>query len=286
MCLFIVNSGLLFFEFREEMDPCYFFLFSALLAQSLGFDAGAKHIFSDTTIGIAWSISCELWIGLIIFPLVYCLREYKGILSVVAIISALLSMALIIHCSPEYYLNANFQRIYGILTVASLRCVVGFSLGIFAFIIYQKVEPLDFKFVIGLIEILVLIICIILYAHFNYDRRNEFVAPFLFAVLVTTFALRKGYVSKLLELKQLKPMRHLSYSIYLVHPFYIYFYRKMNIPFGVKYSILYVLLVVLSAELLYQLIEKPGLRLTKIRTPTENPSDSILIQPEGNSFMV
>lgn len=261
LVLFSVAALVQLVEFRGESDPFYYFLFSALMLQSMGFDAGATHIFADTTIGIAWSISCEFWVGIIVFPVVYYLRDRKELLAIISIGLACVSLALIVQYSPEYYLNANFQRVSGVLTVATLRCFIGFMLGIVAFLIYKKIEPMRFQSSISLIESLAILICILLYAHFTYDKRNEFVAPFLFVIIIVTFALQKGVISKVLSIKQLKPIQHLSYAIYLVHPLFVYAYRKMSMPFDVTHSILYIALILISAEILHRFVEKPGIKI-------------------------
>jgi peptidoglycan/LPS O-acetylase OafA/YrhL len=263
LVLFSLTAILQFIEFKGANDPFYYYLSSGLLLQSMGFNAGATHIFADSTIGIAWTISCELWIGIMIFPVVYHLRQSKAVLSIMAIVFAYLSMALIVQYSPDYHLNANFQRIGGPLTVAMLRCIVGYCLGIFAFVIYQKVERSDIGFIITIGEITTILLCIALYAHFNYDQRNEFVAPFLFAITIICFALHRGFIGKILGIKQLKPVYHLSYAIYLVHPIFIHIYRKMSIAFDVEHSIYYLLLVIVSAEVLYQFVEKPSTQLAE-----------------------
>ena len=242
-------------------DPFYYFAYSALLLQAMGFDAGATHIFSDTTIGIAWSISVELWVGLLYFPLVYRLRAAPIQLIFLSSFIAILCLALLVNFSPNT-LNVNLQRFAGIFTFGAIRGLLGFSIGTICFLTYRALSGLRLsKVKATLAEILLITFFGLLYVKSNYNHQNEFVAPFLFFFVILLVALGSGKVTHILSLPLWKSVRQLSYAIYLIHPFYISIWRGLHIPFNHRLSFLYLGLILITASLLHKMIERPGIEM-------------------------
>ncbi len=132
--LFTACALMQFIEFGKDVDSFYYFLISFFLLQAMGFETNANHIFADTVIGISWSISVELWIGLLFFPFVFMLKKHTEILLVFCLILATCATALIFFFSPNY-LNVNLQRI-GFLTFGGVRCVGGLAIGCISFFIF------------------------------------------------------------------------------------------------------------------------------------------------------
>ena len=247
-------------------DPFYEYLISFLMIHALGFANPDAHIFADTSIGIGWSISVEFWAGLLFFLAVYVLRHRPALLWAFCVFVALLGLLLMVNFSPNY-MNVNLQKFKGIATFGEIRGFIGFALGCLAYFVYARIASIPNRGAIlySAAELAVLAVIVILYVHVGaYARDNEFAAPFLAMISITLIALRRGVFSRLLYMRWISPLRPLSYSIYLIHPFFIFAFRHLSIGFDSgKHAVIYEILVILSAAALYETIEKKGIALGK-----------------------
>lgn len=257
--VFAVETILLILDFGRDLDPAYYFLTSFLLLQSIGFDAGARQIFQATTIGIAWSISVEFWLGIVYFPAIFALRQKPNLIALSCGIAAIFALLLLINFSP-LALNVNLQRVGVIFTLGSVRGLLGFALGTLAFIFYRAIDGAAInKAPATLLEIVLISSLYFLYGRNGYNHQNDYVAPIIFAIVILVVALGNGAVSKFLSMSTFRLFRPLSYAIYLVHPFFIYAWSKLGIPYGHKFSLIYIVIVVLAATILQKYIERPGI---------------------------
>jgi len=214
--LFVVCTLMQLIEFGKDVDSFHYFLKSFFLLQAMGFETNANHIFADTVIRISWSISVELWMGLLFFPLVFILKKHTKILLIFCLILAGGATSLIIFFSPNY-LNVNLQRI-GFLTFGGIRCAGGLALGCISFFIFEYLNRTNFrKDFYVILELLVFAACL---SCFFLEMHYHFIAPYLFAILIAVLALNRGWFSRLLSLEIFSSLRPLSYGIYLIHPFY------------------------------------------------------------------
>lgn len=261
--LFIAASSVLIFEFGRDVDPVYYFITSFFLLQSIGFDAGAKHIFQATTIGIAWSISVEFWVGLIYFPIIFSCRRRLTLVAMSCGVIAIFALLILVNFSP-LALNVNLQRVGVIFTLGSVRGVLGFALGTLAFLFYKNIEKYRISAKTAtFIEIFLIGVLCSLYARNGYNHQNDYVAPMIFAASIVTVAVGVGALSRFLSASIFHAFRPLSYSIYLIHPFYIYAWGFFRIPYNHELALLYIFLVVSSAVILYAVVEKPSIALGK-----------------------
>lgn len=257
--LFFVCTILQLIEFGKDIDSFKYFLISFFLLQAMGFGTSAQHLFADTVVGISWSVSVEFWVGLFFFTMVFILRNPTKLLWLACTVIALVSSLIIIFFSPNH-MDVHLQRV-GIVTFASIRCVCGFALGCLSFFLFQYLNRISFqRFFSEIIEVAAIIASVLV---FYVDLKYQFLAPYIFAVLIAIVSTERGVISRFLSHQVFSWLRPISYSVYLVHPFYILFYRKADIPFTLQSSAIYIALVVLSSIMLYKYIEKPAIDLGK-----------------------
>jgi peptidoglycan/LPS O-acetylase OafA/YrhL len=260
ICLFVACIAALMYQFGRAFDPFYYSFISAFLLQAMGLDATPQHIFNDTTIGIAWSISVEFWVGIPFFCCVYALRKNASLLAAFALASALIATMMMVNYSPNQ-MNVNLQK-YGVVTFGALRGILGFGAGCTCFLAYKTIEPLlkEAKpWIIKILELLAVALPLFLFCRYTYSRQNEFVAPYLFAFVLFFFALNAGWISHLFSSPLFSMARPLSYSVYLVHPFYVLIFRKFWPHFDVGSCVIYLTLVVGTAAILYKIVEERGI---------------------------
>lgn len=260
--VFLITTVLLINDFGFNSDPFFYYFTSFFLLQSIGFDEGATHIFSDTSIGIAWSLSVEFWIGLLFFSVVYILRKKLTSLVMICLFSLILCIVVIFNLSHS--VDVNFQKAFDLITFGSIRGVIGFSCGAISYIAYDKIfSKLTNRLLLTYLEVvIILIILITVYAP--HSHKNEFIAPVLFAILLPILSNESGIFGNTLKSRRLSSLRYTSYSIYLIHPLFIFIWRKFNIPFSQEYSIIYMALVFIFSVITYRFIEKPGMRLKEL----------------------
>ena len=261
LVVFALGVLLLGWEFSGNNDPFFYFAVSAVLLQSMGFDAGAQHIFNATSIGIAWSISVELWVGLIFFPAVFVLRRRPVLLAWSCSLVAIACWLVLVNYSP-IAMQVNLQRFAGVFTFGSIRGLLGFALGVLVFLIYTALRRSTVRLkMVGVVQFAIVGTVLALYLRNGYPQINDFVAPALFSLLILTIAVKSSVLERLLSAGIWSPIRNLSYGIYLTHPVFMFLWRVLEIPFNHVNCLVYIVLVTGSAYMLFLLVERPGIRL-------------------------
>ncbi|TYA84065.1 acyltransferase family protein [Seonamhaeicola marinus] len=178
------------------------------------------HLFFLQTSGIvdrpvwnvgSWSIAAEWWTYILAIILIPLLNKGNMVLRIISVILSLLGYIFITSQNPKFTLDEFYA-------LGTLRCVFGFTVGI---VVYQAYKYLIYKETIWTKDWLFFVILVssILVLHFGlYD---VIIIP-LFAVLILCAALNKGLPHKLLNTKPLIFIGNISYSIYLIHLFWIY----------------------------------------------------------------
>ena len=100
-------------------------------------------------------------------------------------------------------------------------------------------------------------IIIKIYSKVNYDRRNDYIFPIIAGVLIFSYEYR--IVSQLL--KKLSNLGKLSYSMYLVHTFFIDTMYYLNIINPLNYIYLYIIIVITVSFFIYYFIERKIINL-------------------------
>lgn len=103
-CCYILVWALL----KRPLDA-YTIIMSLLLGQSLGFSFG-EPIISNTVIGIAWCLSAEFYLSIVLCPLVYKFKAHIIKIIYISSIICFLSFHIIINFSPDF-MNVNYYRI-------------------------------------------------------------------------------------------------------------------------------------------------------------------------------
>lgn len=225
------------------------------------------HLFFLQTTGIidrpvwnvgSWSIAAEWWTYIFAIALIPLLNKGKNIRSVISVLLALAGFVFITSQNPKFKLD----EFYGLGT---LRCVFGFTIGIG---VYQAYKALKNKETIWSKDWLfyIMVLCSLSVMHFNvYD---VIVIPF-FAAFILCASLNKGLPFKLLNSKPLLFLGNISYSIYLIHLFWIYLWvmwldvyfipKNPEIILGVSYRIFWLVLlfavIISSSYLTYKYVE-------------------------------
>lgn len=225
------------------------------------------HLFFLQTSGIldhltwnvaSWSIAAEWWTYIFAIGLIPFLNKGNIRINFISTLVALLGLAFIASQNPEFNINA----IYGLGT---LRCVFGFTIGIGA---YQAYSVLTNKETIWSKDWLfhIMFLCSLSVLHF--DLYDIIVIPF-FGAFILCASLNKGLPSKLLNSKPLLFLGDISYSIYLIHLFWLtLWWMWLDLYFiptnpdvipGLSYNILWLsillALIIGSSYLTYKYVE-------------------------------
>ena len=178
------------------------------------------HLFFLQTSGIidrpvwnvgSWSIAAEWWTYIFAILLIPLLNKVNKRINIVATILALLGYVFITTQNPKFMLD----EFYGLGT---LRCIFGFTIGIG---VYQAYSILTNKVTTWSKDWLFYIILLCALSVLHFDLYDVLVIPF-FAAIILCASLNKGLPYKLLNSKPLLFLGNISYSIYLIHLFWIY----------------------------------------------------------------
>lgn len=174
-------------------------LWDLMLVQALGF--------TGTTLWNtpAWSISTEFWTYIVFAVLCLCGRKFLVLAAPVIVVFAL---SIVSSFSPNW-MDTTFQ--FGFA-----RCLAGFFTGVIALTLwrgYLQKLPLDNTAATFLEIAVILGAC----AFVAMSGRSGWtlLAPFMFAIVVVTFAFQQGRVSKVLSSAVGRLLGDLSYSIYM-----------------------------------------------------------------------
>ncbi len=265
LLIFAITTALLLWYYGTDAGSLLQFFTSLTLWQAMGPHNTAVHIFADTPIGIAWSVSVELWASLVFFSFVYALRVQPKYLVSFCLLVAAAGLALMIFFSPNL-MNVNLQGLGRLMTFGEIRGFLGFACGCLGYLIYRLCHARDTnrKWSWTLTELAVIVITCALYLHRGtYNRNFEFIAPLLAMIAIILIALKRGALAEALYNPRLAALRPLSYAIYLVHPLFVLLFRHEHWAFTPMHAILYLALVIMSATLLYHGLEKPGIAVGK-----------------------
>ncbi len=227
----------------------------------------------------SWSISVEFY-------------TYLVFVSVIALFNfnKLINIGIILICLWVLYLfpkdiDATFD--FGLF-----RCVTGFFLGLLFYSFYKNIFHIKLHFA-TFIEVLIITLVVVFVLFFSHGLVS-LLAPFLFSIMVLVFALEQGAVSRLLKSSPFQKLGLWSYSIYMIHAFVILVLSRIisileskfdfnmylladslfnplnvdvfyinNLYFMDLLTLLYLLVVIISASILYKLVEMNGVLIFK-----------------------
>lgn len=246
----LVSNGLPSYE-----DGNLFTLFQQLtLTQNIGLNPSGM-----TWNYPSWSISVEFWVNLIFVFLIS--KETRSLT-----LTFLALIGLVVIFVNTGHLDTHASNYYTLLNSGMIRGVASFFLGILSYrtYLYFKGNP-DIRIarIVGHLEIVcVLAVGIIVFGRSGNHSGLDFLAPFLFMLVVVVFAFEYGFISKLL--KKFNYLGVISYSIYLnqitVLMLMQYISNKLRQP-GTVFFAEYILVLLIYSHFTYRAIERPLRRI-------------------------
>ena len=260
MLLFLLQTVLLVYFFPDYASEHWVRTFSDFMI----------HLFFLQTSGLidhlawnvaSWSIAAEWWTYIIAIGLIPFLNKSSKTILIIAMVLAVSGYVFISSRSPNLSINS-------IYALGTLRCVFGFTIGIGVYHAYlvlaNKTTLWNTNWWLCLCFISALLVL-----HFNlYD---VLVIP-LFGGCILCASLNTGWPSKILNSKPLLFLGHISYSIYMIHLFWLtlwwmwldlYFIpTHPDIVLGLSYKLLWLsvlmTLIISSSYLTYTYVEIPA----------------------------
>lgn len=229
----------------------------ALLLQNTGIMPGLPQGWGgQTAIGIAWTLSVEIWLGLVFFSAVALVRFRLRWLLTLLICSISLPGLIIVSFSPSF-MNVHYAT-FGVVTFGVLRGFIGFSTGVLCYLAYQRIRSLWFA---TLLEVGLIVLIIWTYVFSGWASWTQYLAPVYGAGLIFIYAYEAGIVSRLLRLPMFQLMGAWSFGIYICHPIFIDLYKRLEVVYAPVQIAIYVITVVLFAAALHAVVERPMIRL-------------------------
>lgn len=248
-----------FVYLREGFPETSWKMWAVLLTLTSHIGLITTHpFFTDTVPSIAWSASVEFWIGLPTFFIAYALRHQKKLTLLLFTLAWMSAISYLAVCSPNY-MDVTWQLAFKALPMASLRALIGFSLGISCYALRERLPLLSGS----LIELLMVGLILILYGHHGYDRRLDYLFPVLSCFIILVFHREAGAISRLLNHPSLQFLGHISYPVYLLHPIALDISKKYIIGVLHAPAIYYCLITLILATISHYLVELPWIRLSR-----------------------
>jgi peptidoglycan/LPS O-acetylase OafA/YrhL len=239
--------------FGYTVWPTSFDIFKTLtLTQLFPFQSLSK--FDLGSIHIGWSISAEFWVGFIFFPIIYLLRDRYRLLLIPALVIMTIWLVAVISIYSPSYMNVHVQRL-GDVPFGFLRVLIGFGLGAVV-ALAQPAQSLD-KVSATAIQAFCLAAIVYMYGTINYNRENDYISPFLFALFIYALSSNQGLICALTRNRIGDFLGKISYPAYLIHPaillvyFYMHWDRRGIVPF-----IAYLTSLIILSYLVHRLVEQ------------------------------
>jgi len=250
--LYVVGLLLLWFT-REEK-----FLFTDILLYLFGLQSWipSKAMVLNFP---GWSISVE-FLFYLLFPFLYNYlysRKNKSIWVITILIWIITQIFSNLYMNSGFYKGPHTES-HDFITYFPLLHINEFLIGNLAglfFIRNHKQKDFDFSISLVFITILLCLIFVPLYFH------NGLMGV-LFIPLILLISRNNGFLTKIFSLKPLEYLGEISYAIYITHIPVLYILRRLvwkkyifdiDVMFGV-----YMIALILSSALFYQLIESPA----------------------------
>lgn len=201
----------------------------------------------------SWSVSVEFWVN-ILFILFVSRTTHSMTIFLVALVG------LIVIYINTGHLETQVANYYGYLNSGMLRGLSGFLLGVLAYRIYLRVNNVQGWLVVKTpLEITaVATVMVVIFAREEKVSSLDFFAPFVFIILVVSFADESGFLSR--RLRRLAYLGTISYSIYLnqiiVGHLVWRFVPALRDTFYFRLTVFLVVLLVVS-HFTYMFVEKP-----------------------------
>jgi peptidoglycan/LPS O-acetylase OafA/YrhL len=203
----------------------------------------------------SWSISVEFWVNLIF--IFFISRETKNI-----ILFLLALFGLVVIYVNTGHLDTHATNYYTFLNSGMIRGVSTFFLGILSYRIYlyykKYRDSRTLRFISYLETACLIGVSIIVFGRKGDHSGLDFLAPYLFMLVVVVFSFEHGKISKFL--KKFSYFGIISYSIYLNQITVLilskYLLHKLGTPDKLIFAV-YILALLVYSHFTYRYIERP-----------------------------
>ncbi|AXT54624.1 acyltransferase [Aquimarina sp. MMG015] len=166
----------------------------------------------------SWSVASEWWIYLLAILVIPFINKNKNTITALALVVSLFALILIHHFTKEYAAGTPIWRI-----TSTFRCLFEFSIGVS---IYQFYKSLNNTQSIWASDWMMFLIGIGVVLNLHFDIYLILIIPF-FSVFLLCAALNNGLPSRILNAQPFVFLGDLSYSIYLIHIFWLMRFGRM-----------------------------------------------------------
>ncbi|MFA5041155.1 MAG: acyltransferase [Bdellovibrionales bacterium] len=160
----------------------------------------------------SWCVSTEFFAYIIFAVVVLFIRPISEKLSLLSFFALmLLGLFIIISFSP---LNQDTTYDYGFF-----RCLADFTCGILIYS-FTKKHPIRFGHFRNLAEFGIIAI-VVAFVTLAGRSKASYAAPMIFSLMIIVFYRQEGFLSKILSSSFFQKLGDWSYSIYMIHAFFI-----------------------------------------------------------------
>lgn len=231
------------------------------IAQIIPFDSKEGFAYIGS-LAISWTISAELWLGIVIFPVVYFLHKHAKPLLFPTLLIAILYSFLVINKESPNFMDVQYDNYNRYIMFGLIRTLFDYSLGILSFIALDKITILKFDKANSALQVVATVLYLSLFSGLGYERANEIFAPFIFAVFICSLGTEKGIMYRLLSGRISAFLGDISYPSYMIHILLLYVMtRTLSMPLNWVTTIVFVTLLIIISKLINICIEKPFMRL-------------------------
>ncbi|KAA6206424.1 MAG: acyltransferase [Candidatus Tokpelaia sp.] len=234
------------------------------ISQMIPLNSGS-HFPLIEPLGIAYTISAELWTGIFLFPLYsFLLTGFKNLVFPVFMLLIIWALIILNNEPGNNFMNIHHWLYGQFLDYAVIRCIFDYSIGILAYIIFSRSRNMPISAFLSSAQLVCIIAWFLIYCKFDYIRNNEFLAPFLFTFFIYLLSFKAGVVYKITATRFAAFLGDISYPAYLIHPFWIFILQLYRANVHKAYIVLlYLFVLISSAWLINRLVEKPCLKLLR-----------------------
>lgn len=255
LCFVLIGIPKLFFSHDYVLPNFYDLIKYLIIGHMLPINLDSQ--FKDP-LSIAYTISAELWVGAIIFPIIYFTNKIFKFLILILII--FYSYINIILYSPNF-MDIHYDFFNDYIYFGALRCFLDYSIGIITYLISTNLNKIKLKeSIISILQVSTILLIFLIYTPINYDRNLEFVAPLFFSILILLISTKKGLVYKSTNKNFSIFLGGISYPIYLIHPLLVGFYSLLKIPLNTINTSIYLIICIIISWVIHSKYEKPMMK--------------------------
>lgn len=256
--------------------PTSFDVFRTITLTQL-FPFNSSSTFSLSSIQIGWSISAEFWVGLLFFPAVYALKGRLRYILVPSLTILSIVLVVIISRYSQSFMDAHYKVVGGV-PYGFIRVIIGFSLGAIIATTDAAKSLSDIK--ASVIQVLSVVAMVYMYASTSYNRENDYIAPFLFALFIFSLSSNKGIICHATRNMVGDFLGKISYPAYLIHPTVLAVYYKIGWQVNEPFQLLsYLAIVAVASYAMHVTVEQRFIDYISAKQRSERA-----VKPQAGGF--